>query len=221
MKKNILLITAVVIAATASAQSNMYYGFQAGVSSADMRGNALESLDDLVDVAGDYVSTGSRTGFFTGAYIGIPLAKGFAIEPGLNYSQKGYQLKGALNVKGIDVLGINAKAQLQLNYLELPVLLKAHIGGLQLYAGPQISYLVNSNLKVSAGALGVNFLSYKIPVTSQFNHWDAAVTGGIGYQFNNGLNLKASYDHGLSKIDAGKNVDAYNRMMKVGIGLTF
>ena len=221
MKKNILLITAVVLSTAVSAQSNLYYGIHAGVSSADMRGDAVSSLDEVIDVAGDYVSTGSRTGFFTGAYIGIPLAKGFAIEPGLNYSQKGYQLKGALNVKGIDVLGINAKAQLQLNYLDLPVLLKAHIGGLQLYAGPQISYLVNSNLKVSAGALGVNFLSYKIPVTSQFNHWDAGVTGGIGYQFNNGLNLKASYDHGLSEIDAGKNVDAYNRMMKVGIGLTF
>ena len=138
----------------AIAQSKLYYGFQAGVSSADMRGEALQSLDDVVDVAGDYVRTGSRTGFYTGAYIGIPLAKGFAIEPGINYSQKGYQLKGALNVKGIDVLGINAKAQLQLNYLELPVLLKANLGGLQFFAGPQISYLVNSDLKVSAGALG-------------------------------------------------------------------
>ncbi len=205
----------------AIAQSKLYYGFQAGVSSADMRGEALQSLDDVVDVAGDYVRTGSRTGFYTGAYIGIPLAKGFAIEPGINYSQKGYQLKGALNVKGIDVLGINAKAQLQLNYLELPVLLKANLGGLQFFAGPQISYLVNSDLKVSAGALGFNILSYKIPVTSQFNHWDAGITGGIGYQFNNGLNLKASYDHGLSKIDAGKNVEAYNRMMKIGIGLSF
>ena len=205
----------------AIAQSKLYYGFQAGVSSADMRGEALQSLDDVVDVAGDYVRTGSRTGFYTGAYIGIPLAKGFAIEPGINYSQKGYQLKGALNVKGVDVLGINAKAQLQLNYLELPVLLKANLGGLQFFAGPQISYLVNSDLKVSAGALGFNILSYKIPVTSQFNHWDAGITGGIGYQFNNGLNLKASYDHGLSKIDAGKNVEAYNRMMKIGIGLSF
>ena len=124
-------------------------------------------------------------------------------------------------MKGVDVLGINAKAQLQLNYLELPVLLKANIGGLQLFAGPQISYLVNSDLKVSAGALGFNVLSYKLPVTSQFNHWDAGITGGIGYQFNNGINLSASYDHGLSKVDANKNIDAYNRMMKIGVGFTF
>ncbi len=199
----------------------MYYGFHAGVSSADIRGEALESLEDVIDVAGDYVSTGSRTGFYTGAYVGIPLAKGIAIEPGINYSQKGYQLKGSLNVKGIDVLGINARAQLQLNYLELPVLLKANFGGLQVFAGPQLSYLVHSNLTVSAGALGFNVLSYKIPVTSQFNHWDAGITGGIGYQFSNWINLKASYDHGLSKIDAGKKVDAYNRMMKIGIGLSF
>ena len=204
-----------------SAQSNLYYGIHAGVSSADMRGDAVSSLDEVIDVAGDYVSTGSRTGFYTGAYMGIPLAKGLAIEPGINYSQKGYQLKGSLNVKGVDVLGINAKAKLHLNYLELPVLLKANIGGLEVFAGPQISYLVHSNLTVSAGALGFNVLSYKLPVTSQFNHWDAGITGGIGYQFSNGVNLKASYDHGLSKVDAGKKLDAYNRMIKIGIGLRF
>lgn len=221
MKKKILLILAVVISIAGFSQSKVYYGFRAGVSSADMRGDAVESLDNVLDFADDYISTGSRTGFYTGAYIGIPLGNTFSVEPGLNYSQKGYHVKGSLSVKGVDVLGINAKAQLQLNYLELPVLLKANIGGLQLFAGPQISYLINSDLKVSAGALGFNVLSYKLPVTSQFNHWDAGITGGIGYQFSNGINLAASYDYGLSKVDANKNIDAYNRMMKIGVGFTF
>jgi len=222
MKKKFLLIPVVVFISTFSfAQSKISYGFRAGVSSADMRGDAVQSLNNVLDFAKDYVSTGSRTGFYTGTYVSIPLGNTFSVEPGLYYSEKGYQLKGSLNVKGVSVLGVNAKAQLQLNYIDLPVLLKANMGGLQLFAGPQISYLLNSDLKVSAGALGFNLLSYKLPVTSQFNHWDAGLTAGIGYQFNNGLNLQASYDYGLSKVDANKQFSAYNRMMKIGMGFNF
>jgi len=53
--------------------------------------------------------------------------------------------------------------------------------------------------------LGINLLNNKIDATNQFNRWDAALTGGIGYQFSNGINLTASYDYGLSKLDANKN----------------
>lgn len=203
------------------AQSKVSYGFRVGVSSADMSGDAVKSLNDVIDVAKDYVSTGSRTGFYTGTYVSLPIGNVITVEPGIYYAQKGYKLKGELNVKGVDILGVNAKAQLQLNYLELPVLLKANMGGLQLFAGPQVSYLTNANLKLSAGALGFNILSTKVPVTSYFNHWDMGLTGGIGYQFNNGLNLMASYDYGLSKVDANKDFDAKNRMMKIGIGFNF
>ncbi|MEO6490134.1 MAG: porin family protein [Ferruginibacter sp.] len=221
MKKKILPLLFVAISATTFAQTKLSYGFRFGVSSADMRGDAVQSLKDLVDFADKYITTGPRTSFFTGAYVGLPLGDVITVEPGLYYSQKGYQLKGSLSVKGVDILGVNAKAQLQLNYLELPLLLKANMGGLQIFAGPQISYLMNADLKASAGALGFNVFSTKIPVGSQFNKWDAGVTSGIGYQFNNGLNIMASYDYGLSKVDANKNVDAYNRMMKIGIGLNF
>lgn len=203
------------------AQTKISYGFRMGISSADMHGDAVQSLNNVLDFAKDYVSTGSRTGFYTGTYVGIPLGNTFSIEQGLYYSQKGEQLKASLNVKGVSILGANARVQLQLNYFDIPLLLKANLGGLQLFAGPQVSYLLNADLKASAGALGFNILSYKLPVTSQFNRWDMGVTGGIGYQFNNGLNLTASYDYGLSKVDANKNFDASNRLMKVGIGFNF
>ncbi len=221
MKKKILLILFVVISTHSFSQSKISYGFRAGVSSADMRGDAVESLDGLIDFADGYLSTGKRTGFFTGTYVDFPLGKILTVEPGLNYTQKGYQLKGSLKVKGVDILGVNAKAQLQMNYIEIPVLLKANIGGFNLFAGPQISYLLNADLRASAGALGFNILSTKIPATSQFNHWDAGITGGVGYQFSNGINLMASYDHGLSKVDAGNKFTAYNRAVKVGVGFSF
>lgn len=221
MKKKFLLILFVSFTAISFAQSKISYGFRAGVSSADMRGDAVQSLNDVLDFADEYITTGSRTGFYTGGYVSFPLGNTITVEPGLNYAQKGYQLKGSLNVKGVSILGVNAKAKLQLNYLEIPLLLKANMGGFQVFAGPQISYLTNADLKVSAGALGFNIFSTKMPVTSQFNRWDAGLTGGVGYQFENGLNLMASYDYGLSKVDANNNFNAYNRMMKIGIGFNF
>ena len=57
--------------------------------------------------------------------------------------------------------------------------------------------------------------------TEQFNRWDAGITGGIGYQFANGLNITAAYDHGLSKADKNQNMEAYNRSFKVGLGISF
>ncbi len=216
-----LLILVMTISTQSFAQFKISYGFRAGVSSADMRGDAVQSLNSLVELAPDYFSTGRRTGFYTGTFVSIPLHKYLTFEHGLNYTQKGYQLKGSLKVKGVDILGVNAKAQLQMNYIEMPVLLKANIGGFNIFAGPQISYLLNADLRASAGALGFNILSTKIPATSQFNKWDAGLTGGIGYNFKNGINLSASYDHGLSKVDAGENFTAYNRAVRIGIGFSF
>jgi len=69
--------------------------------------------------------------------------------------------------------------------------------------------------------LGFNVLNRKMDVTDQFNRWDAGITGGIGYQFANGLNITAAYDHGLSKVDANKSLSSYNRSFKVGVGFSF
>jgi hypothetical protein len=105
--------------------------------------------------------------------------------------------------------------------VDLPLLLKANVGGLEVFAGPQVSYLAKSDLKTTAGILGFNVLNRTMDATEQFNRWDAGVTGGVGYQFANGLNISAAYDHGLSKVDANERFDSYNRSFKVGLGFRF
>ena len=197
------------------------FGFRGGLASYSISGDANNSLKSILQYTNGMVSTASRTGFYGGAYASVPLGKGFAIEPGLYYAQKGYTVTGSLNIKGLEFLGANASAKLQSDYLDIPVLLKADLGGLQVFAGPQFSYLMKSNLKTTAGALGFNLLNKNMDVTSNFNKLDVGVTGGIGYQFRNGLNITGSYDYGLGKIDANKNFDAYNRGFKIGVGLSF
>ncbi len=219
MKNKFLLAISLFISTLSFAQVKSSYGVRAGFLSSGINGDAANSFNNLLEFSNGIVTTKNVTGFFAGAYATIPVSSGISLEPGLFYSLKGYELKGELNVKGIGFLGANAKAKLQSEYIDFPVVLKVTAGKLQLFAGPQFSYLMSANLNTTAGVLGFNLLNKKIDVSNQFNKWDVAVTGGIGYKLTNNINLTASYDHGLSKIDANKNAKAYNRAFKIGIGI--
>lgn len=221
MKKGILLIAASVITISSFSQDKVSFGIKGGFSSARMQGEAMNSLGNLVDLTGGYVTTNSRSGFFAGGNVSIPVSENISIEPGLYYTQKGYEMRGDLQWKAVDFLSAAATAKLDAQYVDLPLLLKANFGGFQVFAGPQVSYLVNADLKTKAGILGINLLNKNWDVTNEYNRWDAGVTGGIGYQFKNGVNLSAAYDHGLSRVDANQSLEAYNRSFKVGLGMRF
>ncbi|MEP6584950.1 MAG: porin family protein [Ginsengibacter sp.] len=221
MKKQILLILSMVASTFTFAQVSPSFGVRAGISYAGVRGDAADNLNKLIDFTGGAIKSSNTTGFFAGAYASLPVTDVVSIEPALYYSQKGYELNGALNLKGVEFLGASAKAKLQLQYIDVPVLLKANFGGLQLFAGPQVSYLTHADLKTTAGVLGINLFNNTTDATSQFNKWDVGVTGGIGYQLTNGINLMASYDYGLSKMDANQNVKSYNSAFKFGVGINF
>ena len=221
MKNKILLIISLAISASSFAQLPTTLGVKAGILSSGFRGNTVNSFNNLLDFTKGGITTADHTGFFGGIYANVPVGSTISIEPGLYYSQKGYDMTGELNLKGMDFLGANAKAKLQMQYIDIPVLIKANMGGLQLFAGPQFSYLSKANLHMTAGALGINVINNNMDATGQFNRWDAGITAGIGYQFTNGLNLSASYDYGLSKLDASKSTSTYNRAIKLGLGISF
>jgi Outer membrane protein beta-barrel domain len=221
MKNRILLITALIASTFSFAQEKTSFGVRGGFTSAGIRGEAVNNLQNLLDFTDGMVTTSNHSGFFAGGYASVPLGGMISVEPGLYYSQKGYEMKGSLNLKGVEFLGANATARLNTHYIDMPVVLKANINGLQLFAGPQVSYLAQADLRTSAGVLGFNLLNKTMDATEQFNRWDVGITGGIGYQFKNGVNVMAAYDHGLSKMDANKNVESYNRAFKVGVGISF
>jgi len=218
-----LLFTLVVLSLhQLNAQNLPSAGLRAGVTVSTLQGDAVNNLNDLVDLTSGMVTTTPRTGFHAGAFVNIPAGELISIEPGLYYSQKGYTMKGELGFKALDFTGANASAELQSTYIDLPVLVRVNlVKGLQVFAGPQVSYLAKNNLRVKAGALGISLFNRDIDVTDQFNKWDVALTGGLSYQFSNGLNLQAGYDYGLSKVDANSNVKSYNSAVKIGLGFSF
>jgi len=221
MKKQFLLLAAIALSTLSFAQTSPSFGIRGGMSHAGLKGDAVTSLQSLMDFSNGAITTGNRTGFFAGGYANIPVSEQFSIEPALYYSQKGYELNGSFSVKGAEFLSANAKAQLNTTYIDMPVVAKVNVGGLQIFAGPQVSYLTDAKLRTTAGALGFNVVDNTMDAKNQFNQWDVALTGGVGYQFSNGFNISAAYDHGLSKVDNGKSFDSYNRAFKVGVGFRF
>lgn len=217
-----LLLLVTVSALYTSAQVTPQFTVKAGLSSAGIRGEAASNLNNLLNFTDGMVTTQNRTGFFAGVAVGIPLNEKITLEPGIYYSQKGYELRGELGIKGVEFLGVNARARLQSDYIDVPILLKANLGGgLKIFAGPQISYLASSNLKTSAGLLGINIFNNTLDASNQFNKWDMGLTGGVSYEFKNGFSVSGAYDHGLSRIDANNSINGYNSSIKVGVGIRF
>lgn len=206
---------------TTSSKSTASFGIRAGILSTGIRGDASNSLNQLIDKTNGILTTSDRTGFYGGVYADVPLSENVSVEPGLYYSQKGYDLSGNFGIKGLGILSPSAKASLQNQYIDFPLLIKGNFGGFEIFGGPQISYLAKSDLKTTAGVLGVNILNKDLDATNQFSRWDAGLTGGIGYQFSNGININASYDYGLSKLNSGKSINAYNRGIRLGVGVQF
>jgi hypothetical protein len=219
MKKHLFSFAFLLLGIGVMAQSKISVGVRAGVTNATMQGDAVQSFQNIITNTGGAVNTQGRTGFYGGGFVSVPLSKTVSIEPGITYAQKGYQLSGKLGIKGTDIIG--GRSQLTLGYIEMPVLARVNVSGLQLFAGPQVAYLSNATLRTTAGAFGFNLINDRRNVRDEFNDIDVSLTGGIGYQFGNGFRVQAAYDHGLSRINSGQSVEAYNRAVKVGVGFQF
>ena len=206
----------------ANVNAQLSYGINAGLNHSSWKGDAVGSIEILAGLSNGYISPQARNGIYAGGFIEMPLGGIFSLQPGVYYSQKGYTLKGSIAGDKFDFLGVSAKAELQSHYIDVPLLLKAEVAkGLQLYAGPQLSYLVKNNLRMDAGLLGFSLLRTNMDVTSYFNKADVAVTGGASYTFDNGFSINAGYDHGLSRLDKNSQFKSYNRTVKVGVGFRF
>ena len=220
IKKTFFFIISVLMINSLHAQ--VTYGIRSGVNYATWKGDDIQIIEDLVEKTDGYIVAKGRTGLHIGGYVNIPISEVFAFEPGLEYSKKGYSLKGDFQIPVLKYLNINARAQVQSHYIDMPLVIKANVyKGLQVYAGPQVSYLVRSTLNAKLGVFGITLFNRGIGITERFNKVDMGLTGGIGYQFENGLNVQAGYDYGLSKLDKNDNYSAYNRVVKVSVGYSF
>lgn len=208
--------------APAASTSAVRFGFRAGLNLADVQGSAITSFSGLTDLGQGAITRQMRPGFYAGVYATLPIGPGFAIEPGISYSEKGTVLQGTVPVPALDFLNTRLTGTARLAYLDVPVLAKVFITpGFYLYAGPQVSFLVSGQARAQASVLGFSAYKQDFDISNQLRKVDFAAVGGLGYQFNNGLGLSAGYDYGLTSIDSGNRFDAQNRVIKVGLNYSF
>ena len=219
--KKIFTLVILLVAGTAGF-SQIQTGFSAGLSNARWKGDAMTNLNDLLELSNGIVATSPVNGIYAGGFVEMPLGGAFSVQPGVYYTQKGYEMRAELAGKNLGFLSAGAGATVRSHYIDVPVVVKAEVvKGLQLYAGPQLSYLIKNDLRVDAGLLGISLYKDNIDITRQFNKVDFGIAGGAVYTFDNGISINAGYDHGLTRIDKNNMTETYNRGFKAGVGFRF
>ena len=215
------------IAFIASAQ-DFSFGIKAGANFAAI-GKSDEPLFDPADTFDvpelNFVSSsggdnGGLTAIYFGVYAEIPVSKAFSIQPELLYSRQGGTQDGSLVFQEGN---FNYESTFNLSYLTVPIMAKFYVAkGLSLEAGPQIGFLLKSEVDIEVNANGL-FVSQSESTTEDVKDFtkstDFAFNIGAGYQLNSGLNFNLRYNIGLT--DAYEDIDAKNSVFQVGVGYNF
>lgn len=223
MKKTLLLsLLCMILAMPAIAQPG--YGYRPRVQTVGRHGNEYVAWHSYyfglrVGLNASHVSSESsllngsspKTGLNIGFAAGTQLTyrAPLFIESGLYYSQKG----------GKSDSGIG-KFTYDLNYLEIPVLIKyKHFVGnqttIQPYAGGYLAIGTDGNIKNYENRTA--FSSFD---DGYFKRFDGGLKIGCGVGFNM-LYLDASYDIGLANIGQDSFDDTHNGCFTINVGVNF
>ena len=148
-------------------------------------GNANSWTNDFptLEFEGEFIYPDSwkvHFGGHLGVYVNIRLSELVALEPGLAYTQKGTGTTLSIN-------GVNLEGTVNSNYLDLPLLLRLYpSGGFNIFLGAQFAYHLDSSFDFKVDG---NEIIDGEDTTDTISEFDVAPILGIGYEFDNGLNL--------------------------------
>lgn len=146
MKKSIywLLLLTLLMGNSLSAQTGVRFGFMGGYGMATQYG--ITPADDIFTV-----ETRNRQGFTGGFFAYFPVTESVGIRQELLYAMKGSKQ----NVTITDPVSINTVSEYDLNYFEMPVLLRytfVNIKNVGIYGntGIALSLLMNGDYKITS-----------------------------------------------------------------------
>lgn len=195
MKKIILLLTSF-ISLTAFAQdktptSEAKFGIKGGLNySTVTKGDFKEGLDP-------------RTSFHVGFVGEIPLIrKAISLQPEIVYSRQGFENNFVL-------LGTNYKEEYQVDYINVPILLKLKVGNvLSFEGGPQFGLKINEKVVNNNTEVMVD----------NINEFDTALAGGLSLNFEEFF-ISGRYTYSLNEII--KDSNSKNSVFQLGVGFRF
>lgn len=219
-----LTITAVLITASLTMQSQVSFGILGGVNFQNINGENSN---------GTRLENGLLTGFHAGVNVNIPVATGFYFQPGLLFSIKGAKnefFNPPLKASG------DYTTTTKLSYIELPLnlLFRPQLGSghILLGFGPYVAYGI-----AGKETTRLNSISIERPVKfeNQVQGWadlvenayyrpfDAGANILFGYEFSMGVFLQLNAQLGLLKINPEYNwiSEDQTSYRNTGYGLSF
>ncbi len=206
MKKLFIIAIGLFITGVANAQSTdkpIQLGVKAGVNYSNIiKGDGNNSFNT------DYL-----VGYHTGLTLDIKLSDNFAFTPEALYSTKGY--------KSTSTFGEFTQTT---HFIDVPILASVKlVKGLNLVAGPQVSFLLSTNNKFENG---FGTAEQKI-VEDDSDRFKKSLFGGVvgfRYDFSNriGINGRYALDFQENNENGSSQTPTYkNQVFQVGLGIKF
>ena len=193
--KRALLLTLGLLVLPAITEAQMTVNVGAGVNLATLYG-------DDADLGPD---KGSRTGFFGGATLWIPIADRLSFGPGAFYVQKGVKFSED-----------GAELEIQTSYFDIPLLLGFELTGadssfgLNVFGGPSVSFEVGCDLQGSADGATASVGCDDADFTERPST-DVGAVFGAGLSFPMGerltLGVNGGMEFGLRTLDSSDDPD--------------
>ena len=189
MKTKYIALAAALLLAT---QARAQLGVKGGLSEAVLSGRVGEDAK-------------YKTYFHAGVFYQAHLIGPLSIQPELLYSLQGAQLKGALTTTNYTT---------RLNYVAVPILVKATFGPLYVEAGPQFGLLVGANeqgtVQISSASGQAQFDNVNRSSTDNYKRGDFALCGGVGLKLGPIVRVGGRFIAGLNDINKVQSLAGVN-----------
>jgi hypothetical protein len=188
MKHFALAIVLLLLASQAHAQ----LGIKGGVNQAVLSGRVGEDAT-------------YKTYFHAGIFYEAKVLGPISIQPELLYSLQGSQLKGNSTI---------ADYKTQLNYVQVPILVKATLGPVYVEAGPQFGYLVSASedgtVQVRNTSGNVAFRDVNQSATDNYKRGEFALCAGVGLKLGSVVRVGGRFVAGLNDINDAQYLQGVN-----------
>ncbi|KQC01538.1 porin family protein [Pedobacter sp. Hv1] len=206
MKKILILAIGLFVTGVANAQSTdnaIRIGAKAGVNISNI----------IKDNGNNNFKTDYLVGYHAGITLDIKLLENLAFTPEALYSTKGY--------KSTSTFGEYTQTT---HFIDIPILASIRLGGgLNVVAGPQVSFLLSTNNKFETG---FGTAEQKIVEDSSDRFKKSLFGGVIGfrYDFSNKVGINGRYALDFQKNNengTSQTPEFKNQVFQVGLGLKF
>ena len=190
MKKIILSLCLLAGVTGVSNAQQVRFGVKAGINLSNVTGFDVDNKKNLVGLA-------------AGVMADFSFSDLISLHPEVLFSQKGVKYDSGSN-----------SAQIRLNYIDVPVLLRVKADGLFFEAGPQLGFLGGQKTEVNGNTVSTTI--------NGLRKVDVGYIAGVGYQLPQGLELGVRYNGGISDVnDPSISTKSRNSVFQFQVGYLF